>query len=66
MATIRQVIEGLEILERVFGPDAEIDGNGGVIYAGPHVSGIIRKGTQTMNELGWFVSTETGRWCLPL
>ena len=62
MATMLSVLEGLEILLEA-GGDGDVDAEDEIIYAGePGVAPPVMDRLR-LEQLGWFVSAETGRWC---
>ena len=63
MATMVSVVEALEILIETVG-DEDVNAEDEIIYAGPSgVEGLNVRDRLRLEQLGWFVSAETGRWC---
>jgi len=61
MATMLSVLEGLEILLEA-GGDGDVDAEDEVIYAGERDVAVTVQQRLVLEQLGWFVSAETGRW----
>lgn len=63
MATVKEVIEGLQILEKYGAGEMSADHE--VIYAGPDLSATISpEDLKRLDELGWFESEEFDCWSM--
>ena len=61
MATMLSVLEGLEILLEAGGDD-EFDARDEVVYAGEPGVEVTVQQRLVLEQLGWFVSADSGRW----
>jgi len=63
MATIVSTLEALEILMEA-GGDGDVDAEDEVVYAGERDVEVTVLQRLRLEQLGWFVSAETGRWAV--